>query len=74
MNGYTPDEPYKISVESYPYSFTGEDRAVLYLRSGGADSPRYVQLRKTKDGKWYLWEQFILSGIRPCESSNPWAL
>ena len=27
----------------------------------------------TKDNKWYLWEQFILVDIRPCESTNPWA-
>jgi hypothetical protein len=30
-------------------------------------------MRKAKDGKWYLWEQFILVGIRQPESANPWA-
>lgn len=26
-----------------------------------------------KDGKWYLWEQYILSDISLPESENPWA-
>ena len=79
MNGYTPDEPYKITVESNPYSFTGEDRAVLYLRSGGADSPRQIGLRKKlSTGEWFLVEQFLLSDIRDPvrneagETVDPW--
>ena len=47
--------------------------AKLFIRSGGADNPREVLLRLAKDGKWYLWEQFLLVGIRAPESSNPWA-
>lgn len=47
--------------------------ARLFIRSGGADNPRQIDLRKAKDGKWYLWEQYILSDIRKPESSNPWA-
>lgn len=72
-NDYTPDEPYTIVVTENPYSYQNEGYATLYITSGGADSPRSVQLRKAKDGKWYLWEQFILVGIRQPESSNPWA-
>lgn len=72
-NDYTPDEPYTIVVSENPYSYQNEGYATLYITSGGADSPRSVQLRKAKDGKWYLWEQFILVGIRQPESSNPWA-
>ena len=45
----------------------------MFIQSGGADSPRYVQLRKAKDGKWYLWEQFLLADIRQPESADPWA-
>ena len=56
-----------------PYSYQNQGYATLYIRSGGADSPRSVQLRLAKDGKWYLWEQFILVGIRQPESQNPWA-
>ena len=72
-NDYTPAEPYTIVVSENPYSYQNEGYATLYITSGGADSPRSVQIRKAKDGKWYLWEQFILVGIRQPESSNPWA-
>ena len=72
-NDYTPAEPYTIVVSENPYSYQNEGYATLYITSGGADSPRSVQLRKAKDGKWYLWEQFILVGIRQPESANPWA-
>ena len=61
QNDYTPQEPYTITVSDGPYS------------SGGADSPREVVLRQAKDGKWYLWDQFLLVGIRQPESTNPWA-
>lgn len=72
-NDYTPAEPYTIIVSENPYSYQNEGYATLYITSGGADSPRSVQMRKAKDGKWYLWEQFILVGIRQPESANPWA-
>jgi hypothetical protein len=72
-NDYTPAEPYTIVVSENPYSYQNEGYATLYITSGGADSPRSVQMRKANDGKWYLWEQFILVGIRQPESANPWA-
>lgn len=72
-NDYTPAEPYTIVVSENPYSYQNEGYATLYITSGGADSPRSIQMRKAKDGKWYLWEQFILVGIRQPESANPWA-
>ena len=71
-NDYKVDAPFVVAVEENPYTYSDEGYAKLYLTSGGADSPRYVQLRHAKDGKWYLWEQFILSGIRAPESTNPW--
>ena len=73
QNDYLPQEPYRIRVSENPYSYQNQGYATLYIRSGGADSPRSVQLRLAKDGKWYLWEQFILVGIRQPESQNPWA-
>jgi hypothetical protein len=45
----------------------------LFLRSGGADNPREVVLRKKGDGQWMLWDQFLLVGIRPPKSADPWA-
>lgn len=73
-NDYTPSQPYTVVVSEEPYSYTGgEGYAKLNLSSGGADSPRQVKMRNAKDGKWYMWEQFLLVGIRQPESSNPWA-
>lgn len=72
-NNYTPSQPYSVTVSDNPYSYKDAGFALLYIRSGGADSPRSVKLRLAKDGKWYLWEQFLLSGIREPESADPWA-
>ncbi len=72
-NDYTPTQPYTVVVSENPYSYSEENYAKMYMSSGGADSPRYVQLRLAKDGKWYLWDQFLLSDIRKPESTNPWA-
>ena len=73
QNDYLPAEPYRVTVSENPYSYQNQGCATLHIRSGGADNPRSVQLRLAKDGKWYLWEQFVLVGIRQPESSNPWA-
>ena len=73
QNDYQPAVPYTIAVSENPYSYQNEGYATLYITSGGADSPRSVQLRLAKDGKWYLWEQYLLADIRKPESENPWA-
>ena len=73
QNDYTPSEPYTITVSENSYSYEVDGMAKLFIPSGGADSPRPIQLRKAKDGKWYLWEQLLLADIRQPESSNPWA-
>lgn len=73
QNDYLPSEPYTIAVSENPYSYNEQNYARLFLKSGGADSMREIKLRLAKDGKWYLWEQMLLSGIRAPESSNPWA-
>ncbi len=73
QNDYLPSQPYTISVSENPYSYQNQGYAKLFIRSGGADNPREILLRLAKDGKWYLWEQFLLAGIRAPESSNPWA-
>ncbi|MBQ8964973.1 hypothetical protein [Ruminococcus sp.] len=72
-NDYKPSQPYTVRVSENPYSYQEQGYAKLYLSSGGADSPRAVTLRLAKDGKWYLWEQFLLAGIRQPSSSSPWA-
>lgn len=72
-NDYTPSVPYTVTVSENQYSYQESGFAKLFVACSGADSPRPVQLRKAKDGKWYLWEQFLLTGIRQPESQNPWA-
>lgn len=72
-NDYMPTAPYTITVSSDSHSYDEQGIAKLFIPSGGADSPRSIKLRQAKDGKWYLWEQYLLAGIRQPESSNPWA-
>ncbi len=71
-NEYTPNKPYKITVETNPYSYDQDGYCKLYLKSGGADSARSVVLRRKGD-KWFLWEQFLLADIRKPNSEDPWA-
>ena len=71
-NDYTPDKPFTITVKANPYSFQNEGRATLWLTSGGADSPRQIDLRQ-KGNQWFMTQQMILAGIRDPKSKNPWA-
>ena len=41
----------------------------LFVYSGGADSPRTIRLRMNADGKWFLWEQYLLSDIKAPNSA-----
>ena len=72
-NDYTPTEPYTIHVESNATSDDNPGYMKLTVRSGGADSPRSVMLRQKGDGKWMLWEQYLLPDIRIPKSADPWA-
>lgn len=72
-NNYTPDTPFTITVTSGPYSDANEGYKKLYIASGGADSPREIVLRKLGDGRWMLWDQFLLVSIRKPKSDDPWA-
>ena len=72
-NNYTPAEPWTLCVHENMYSYEEQNYAKLFLSSSGADAPRFVQLRLAKDGKWYLWEQFLLSDVRKPEEQDPWA-
>lgn len=72
-NDYTPDVPFTITIESNPYSDANEGYKKLFVRSSGADNPREIVLRKKGDGKWLLWDQAILVGIREPKSADPWA-
>ena len=75
-NNYEPAEPYTIEFFENPYSRANynEGYLTLYINSGGADSARSVKLRlKPSTGQWFLWEQFLLVGIRTPVSADPWA-
>ena len=49
-------------------------KPVLFIPCGGADNPRPIKLRQRgSDGKWFLWEQYLLTGVRTPKASDPWA-
>ena len=76
QNNYEPSEPYTVTVFENPYSRDqlADGYLTLHIRSGGADSPRQIKLRKKPStGQWFLWEQFLLSDIRPPVAADPWA-
>ena len=76
QNNYEPTEPYTVTVFENPYSRDqfADGYLTLHIRSGGADSPRQIKLRKKPStGQWFLWEQFLLSDIRSPVAADPWA-
>ncbi len=72
-NNYTPSEPFTVTVSSNPYSNANEGFMKLFIRSGGADNPREIVMRMKGDGRWFLWEQFLLVDIRIPKVADPWA-
>jgi hypothetical protein len=72
-NDYQPTVPYTVTVRTNPHSALGTDRVTLFVRSGGADSDRPLTLRRAGNGRYYLWEQHLLSDIRTPKSKDPWA-
>ena len=49
-----------------------DDYLTLFLKSGGADAPRLLKLRKKKDGTWWLWQHYLLMDIKD-PVVDPWA-
>lgn len=45
----------------------------LFIPCGGADDPRPIKLRRKGNGQWFLWEQYLMTGIRVPTSADPWA-
>lgn len=73
-NSYTPQQPFRVTVFSGPYSFQEPGYAKLLLRSSGADSPREVKLREQPaSGRWFLWENYLLADIRAPKPADPWS-
>lgn len=73
-NNYTPSEPYTITIESNHVSAAEAGYMKLFIPCGGADDPRPIKLRQRgSDGKWFLWEQYLLTGVRTPKAADPWA-
>lgn len=74
QNGYTPSQPYTVTVSETPYSFDNENWATLYVTSGGSDNPRPIKLRKKPStGQWFLNDIQCLADIRIPVEEDPWA-
>jgi hypothetical protein len=61
-----------LVVESDPTSDDVQSYFKVTIRSGGADTPRSVQLRQKSDGTWLLWEQYLMADIKLPKSMDPW--
>lgn len=72
QNNYAPQLPYRVEVSANPYTYAQEGYARVLLRSGGADSPRPLVLRRKGD-QWFLWENGLLADMRRPAASDPWA-
>lgn len=72
-NNYTPSEPFTLVIESDHTSGAEQSYMKLFIPCGGADSPRPIKLRMKGDGKWFLWEQYLLTGIHAPKVDDPWA-
>ena len=72
-NDYTPSQPFTLTIEAGPYADANPGYKKLHIRSGGADNAREIVLRQKGDGTWWLWDQFLLVGIRTPKSADPWA-
>lgn len=73
-NGYTPALPLTITVSEKPNSYPQEDRAILYVKSAGADADRPIVLRKKPStGQWFVADIQCLADIRVPRKDNPWA-
>ncbi|MGN1340050.1 MAG: DUF6935 domain-containing protein [Oscillospiraceae bacterium] len=72
-NNYTPSQPFTVTVKSDHTSEAEQGYAKLFIPCSGADSPRPIKLRMKGDGRWFLWEQYLLTDIRAPKGSDPWA-
>ena len=76
-NSYTPDKPYSFTIFEQTHSRDqfNEGYISLWIRCGGADSPRSMKLRtKPSTGEWFLWEYSgILLSIKTPAKADPWA-
>lgn len=73
-NNYTPSKPYTLTIQSNHLSEAEAGYMKLFIPCGGADDPRPIKLRKREsDGKWFLWEQYLLTAVRIPKAADSWA-
>ena len=73
-NDYKPEIPYVVVLKDSATPIAEDGYKRLEIRSGGADSARWVTLRnKPSTGEWFLWDQGLLAGIRIPVSQDAWA-
>ena len=76
-NDYTPTKPYTIKVYEYATSKDIYEQGYyrLFVKSGGADSERLVQVRnKPSTGEWFAHEfSTLYVGIRKAKKDDEWA-
>lgn len=73
-NDYTPTQPYTIVATENPYTFDTENWGMMLVTSSGADSQRFIKVRKKPStGQWFLNDIQCLAGIRVPVSQNKWA-
>jgi len=56
--GTSPQNSYSMSPDNYQLNFIGtrqeSDHVQVFVRSSGADSPRYLRVKQFEDGLWYV--------------------
>lgn len=73
-NNYTPSMPFTLTVNANHVSSAEAGYMKLFIPCGGADDPRPIKLRmRGSDGKWFLWEQYLLTGVKTPKADDPWA-
>ena len=71
-NNYTPSQPYTLEFFDDKLPQNDENYIRVFIRSGGADSLRYVLLRR-KQNEWFIWEYpGIVMSIRTPAAADPW--
>ena len=79
-NGYTPDEPFTITLEEGPYVLKEKngipERHMSFIYFAGADTERYMDVCQSADGSWYAYEgnyKHLLASVKePSEELPDW--
>ena len=77
-NGYTPDEPFTITLEEGPYVLKAKngkpERHMSFIYFAGADTERYMDVCLSSDGTWYAYEgnyKHLLASVKEPIAEKP---